>query len=970
MEQNALYNSEKGSEVEGPGSTSSLSNIGDQNGCTSSPVPSFTTSSSRHTKSSYERHSHRTGSPPVRDSAGPSSRQHNEHSTSPFDTLESLEAQTMSNSASKFSDFSAEPDYSAPPLKSAPPVAVHPHMSYKDAFNACLSSQQMSNSLTPYSQQQIPSQPGHLDKLSMDVLYHTQQSGASLSGISSIVPQLLQAKGGKPYLGKVHLKELDGDEIDLEKQRIKLMFYEKKNEERTLCEEEESSPTQEAGTVSPQKAFTSSSPPNAHQPHTDLEEERGNVLFDGDGEIPETRDLLQELETLEHMAAEQRRRCKELKYARERESLNLKKAEVEFQEQELLEPAAGGAMSTSIIHQERWQKEQKKRLRQLERFRAEQKDRMQKIEAEEHRAKNKLKAFETNIHDIKQRLEALVNELSICPSSESHAQPYHSDVLPSQLNMVEGPSSRTNGISFTNFTDEFELQDDQFFRPTIDSDQGMPPEREWPKDTSAKPNQGQFISTESINSSSLVGGNEPPDFSREIVNTISESTNMTEPTQDEPVPSRWTSKYVPNSTDQYAAEFLSKYSYSDDEFFMDDRRTKLEPEIPIDTHPFNSTSEKDLQRSPHHLDHLSTGLPVTTHTTGYHNHRGINGGSAVDHPLNKESEALRSQQWGPRRNKPPPPPVSDKPQNYTSVRAGHHYSRSNRPRMHNRNQPNSNDNMGSVSGVSIASSHTNADFLNSMTPAPTPDVVPVTHSSSPTASKIPSPSSKSPAQRTRETNNSPLSRITDQDSVPHSPSYLAPTPYSPYGEHPSPHPPYSVPSTGTSSNGPTVYDVPRKSRNKPLMWVSAAAIYDQPKPIPSSPKHQTNHVTTPLPSTSSSPQPSYGSNEPNRSPYHAKPHEHTNHFSSHDQHYDVPKPVQDQNRPTIISSDRDIARQTATNAAAHPYQYHGLPTKPPAPRSYSRGRLEALGYPADRGFRGQVTRPMHPQRVQRQQTEL
>ena len=282
----------------------------------------------------------------------------------------------MSDSASKFSDFSAEPDYSAPPLKSAPPVGVHPHMSYKDAFNACLSSQQMSNSLTPYSQQQIPSQPGHLDKLSMDVLYHTQQSGASLSGISSIVPQLLQAKGGKPYLGKVHLKELDGDEIDLEKQRIKLMFYEKKNEERTLCEEEESSPTQEAGTVSPQKAFTSSSPPNAHQfqPHTDLEEERGNVFFDEDGQIPETRDLLQELETLEHMAAEQRRRCKELKYARERESLNLKKAEVEFQEQELLEPAAGGVMSTSIIHQERWQKEQNKRLRQLERFRAEQKD--------------------------------------------------------------------------------------------------------------------------------------------------------------------------------------------------------------------------------------------------------------------------------------------------------------------------------------------------------------------------------------------------------------------------------------------------------------------------------------------------------------------------------------------------------------------------------------------------------------------
>lgn len=936
MEQNTIYNSDKGSEIERPGSTSSLSNIADQDGRTS-PVPSFATSSSRRTKSSYEKYSHRTGSPPVRDTSGPSSRQHEAHSASPFDTLESLDTRTMSDSASKFSDYSAEPEYSSPPPKSAPPASVIPHMSYKDAFITSLNSQQMSNSLTSYSQQQIPSQTGHLDKLSMDVMYHTQQSGASLSGISSIVPQLLQGKGGRPYLGKVHLKELDGDEIDLEKQRIRLMFYEKKNEERALREEEETSPDQE---TAPRQAYASSSPDEQQQQFQMLEKEREMVFSDDDGvQMPETKELLQELDTLEQATSEQRRMCKDLKYARERESLKLKRAEVEFKEQELLEPDMGGAMSMSAIHQERWQKEQKRRLRQLERFRAEQKDKIQGIEVEEHRAKAKLKAYQANLLELKQRLDAMISELSSVPN-----------LVPPQV--TGGESSRANGISST-FTGELHHRDDQHFMP-IDSDPAMPPEREWPKDANPKSNPGRFISMESINSSSLVGGNEVPEFSRELVNTISESTNMTEPTQDEAVAARWNSKYVTESDDPYADEFSSKFSYSDYEFFMDNRRTKLEPEIPVDAHPFNSTSENDLQRPSY--PHSSTRSP-NGHINSYHNHHRLNGGGAIDDE--EDSEDGRVQQFGQRR-KIPPPPASEKLQNYASGRIDHHYSRSNRPRLHNRNHMHTSDNMSTVSGVSLASSRAHTDFLTSDTFKPSvsniaPDLVP--GDSSFTATRNISPPMKLPAQLTTD---SPPSRSLDHVLAPHSPSSVAPTSYPLYREHPSPQPVYSTPT-----NNSAVYDVPRKSKPN-----AVPAIYDQPRPTPSSPKQSVNHVPT---SNSTSPQPSHTKTDLKHTSYHSKPQEWTNstHFNSHEQHYDIPKPVSEQNRSTITSTDRDIARQTATNTSVSPYQYHGLPTKPPPPRSYSRGRhQDSLGYSGDRGFRGQMTRPSHPQRVQRQQTEL
>ena len=451
---------------------------------------------------------------------------------------------------------------------------------------------------------------------------------------------------------------------------------------------------------------------------------------------------------------------------------------------------------------------------------------------------------------------------------------------------------------------------------------------------------------------------------------------MTEPTQDDSVPSRWNSKFVPSSDDPYAAEFASKYSYSDDEFFMDNSRTKFESDFSVDAHPFDSTSDQDLQRPAYHQQHH---LP-NSHSTGHHNLHGINGGGAINQPPDDESDDGRPpQRTGGQQRKKAPPAVSEKPQAYTSGRTGHHYSRSIRPRLHNRNyQQHSSENLSTVSGVSTAYSHPFIqEFHDDVQKATTaaPDATPMTNSLFHTSSKVPSPLSvKSSAQFSRESTNTPLNRSTD--SAPQSPSYLAPTISS------SPlQALYSPSATGTTSTA--IYDVPRKASNKPASSAAmATAIYDMPRPSTSSPQHNVGHGTTPLPPNPSSPQPisSLHMNKPqdtNHSPFHSKSHDRsTPNYSSHEQqHYDVPKPLTEQNRPsaaTVVTEHATTTTRspTAANTTTHLYNYHGLPTKPPAPRSYSRGRPDAIGYPADRGFRGQVSRPAHTQRVQRQQTEL
>lgn len=1024
MEQNALYNSERGSELEGPRSNSSLSNTADQDVVPSgSPVPSYSTTSSRRTKSSYERH-RMASPPPVRDvSGGPTNTRPHEagHSVSPYNGLGSLEAQTTSDSVSKFSDYSAEPEYSVPPPQSAPPAS---RLSYKDAFSmgssVCnSSSQQMSNSLTPYG----PSQ--QMDKLSTDVMYHTPQSGASLSGISSIMPRLLHGRGGKPYLGRIHLKELDGDEIDLEKQRIKLMFYEKKKEDRELREEEEeqheeggSSQAQDAPSASDsRKAYPNSPPPQtttnpstAHQFDipTSLEEGHSNgysAFSDTETQPTDPKLLIQELQALEHAVSELRHRSKELNVAREREYRDLKRAEVEFQEREFREPedggvAGGGGGSSSSAgggsgQRERWQKEQKKRFRHLERYRAAQTDKMQKMDTEERWIAAKLKEYEYRIYELRQQLEAGGSHLSSSVASaaivDSHLQSY-------AQSSNQHERQNNNGRSTNYTTSELPPTEDQLFRPTAEHDQAKP-EREWPQSEHQKTTvaTGRFVSMESINSSSLVSATEIPEFSREIVNTISESTNMTEPTQDD-IPMAtggWGSRYVANSDDPYAGEYASKYTYSDDEFFLDDRRV-FKPEVPIDAHyPLHvATTEREEEEGYHHGPH-SPWLPPNGHgVTAYHDEN-TTGGVFTDRGTGDGTGEIRPPHWGGQsvHQTKKRHPQTEK---YTSGRTDHHYSRSNRPRLHHRhNHPhNATDDLSAISGVSTSSSSFVANGGHFKTTAAASDIVSTTSSFSPSSSKIPSPTVMkiSTNGRSRHRRSSP--------AAPHSPGLLppsSPSSYSPFREHPPSSVHYSVPNTSSGMSSPAVYDIPRKTNGKTVTTPSSPsspAVYDSPRPSTSSPPRPSHPLLSPssLPASSattshtSSPGPrdsnphSPFSKSHNRSNYnlHSGPDQQQQHHQHQQpQIYDVPKPqptsvVHDMFRPsppTLLSSDRDLARQTASNMTAHPYQYHGLPTKPMAPRSYSRGRLDGLGYGGgDRGARGSNFRPN--QRVQRQQTEL
>ena len=1026
MEQNALHQSEKGSEIDALESTLSVSNIPERDLGAGSPVPSYTTTSSRPTRGSFDQHTYRTGSPPVRDTVGPPSRQNDRHS--PFDLLESFEAHTMSDNGSKMSDYSADPDYNMPP-KSAPPTSMH-HPSYRDAYNGSLSSQAMLNSLTPYSQQQQPSQQAHLDKLSMDVMYHTQLSGASLSGISSVVSRLQRMKGNEPYLGRVHLKELDGDEIDMEKQRIKLMFYEKQNQERTLQEQ--------GRTVSPQPDIATSatsrkvypSSPIARDYHSppNLKEGATNAAPVEKTHSPGKAKILRELETLEHMVLEQKRKYKEYRYARERESLNLKQAELKFREHELLGP---GSISMSHSHHERWQKEQKRRLRELEQFRTEQKDKMQKIENDEHRAKLKLKALEAQITIMKEQLMSAEQSHSSSASFlDIHpTEAYHPDHLPSKLppEQPRGTSLASAGAAGTSrYRNEHStLRIDQEFRPV---DAESVPEREWPKETSAPKPPGQFISMESIHSSSLVGS-EVPEFSREIINTISESTNMTEPTQDELIPMKWPGplKYAA-AEDPYGTEIQSKFSFSDDEFFMDEeqsRRQQNDYDQPTNASSVKGLPEKDLPSVSYHHNYppsmLPTGLPSSYGRQYYQHGTTKESAHAQDLALVDENEvekaSYREQSWG--KQSAIHHQEKEKPQPHSSGRTDHHYSRSSRSRGHSRNTTHSTDNgstiNSTVASTTATSTRTNLEFLSgdSFKVSPTPDVVPMSATYSPTT--VPTSSSPLASRHpTTERGSSPHSRTTDQPST-HSPSFPLPPPhslnYNPFREHPPPHPhPHQMYAPSAAAAPTSFYDIPKKSSTKLLVSAATTTVYDQPRPSTSPP--------LPVHHAPQSPLAPYAV-DANHSPYHKVPervgieqqqHQHQQqhqqqyqqqHHQQHpqqqyqqqnqqqhqqqyqqqnqqqqqqqqqpqlqqhhqgQQHYDVPKPASEKSRV----GDREM-RQGPLNPSPYPHQYHGLPTKPSGGRSYSRVRRDGIGY-TDRAVRGQVPKPA--QRVQRQQTEL
>ena len=435
MEHSVFYNVEKGigSEVDIQSSMSSLTNIPERDRPgPGSPVPSYTTSSTHPRREELtDRAFYRPSSPPVKDT-GPSRAANFQSSFFTFDALESstaLDARTVSETPSKFSEYSAaEPEH---PLLATSSANSRPFMLNSQQT---VSSQQM---LTPYSQQLNPSQQQqHLDRLSMDVMYHTQLSGTSLQGITAMIPTLDKppgAKSGRPHLDHSDLKELEMDEIDLEKQRIQLMLYEqRKQKEQTNQEQNAQSRTGQVACTF-QKEYGQSDAVMQYASNTHANEDDSDVFPEPDSS---TAQLRQELQSLEQIVSDQRKKYRELKFAREREDQNLKQAEMKFREHEL----TNGMFGLNPTDQHRWQKEQKRRLRELERIRADQNERLQKIEYSEHRAKTKLKAYEAQANEIRQQLQKLEGTQTGGLTTPTHtafksrgSESYHPDMLPSKL---------------------------------------------------------------------------------------------------------------------------------------------------------------------------------------------------------------------------------------------------------------------------------------------------------------------------------------------------------------------------------------------------------------------------------------------------------------------------------------------------------------------------------------------------------
>ena len=420
----------------------------------------------------------------------------------------------MSEAPTKFSEYTTIPEMDEPVfhpntggnIGDLPPsiggnIAHVPPPGHKNAFSSVSSqmtveSQQM---LTPYSQQQTPSQQHqqqqHLDKLSMDVMMHTQLSGASIQGgITSLIPKFNPAKNvkttdGKPHLDRADLKELDVDEIDLEKQRIRLMIYEQQKQEK-----ESSKPAEDMSCHRSEPLDLDPLEDEDKEEHLSIEQ------------------MKQELESLDMIVSDQKRRYREIKMAREREEQSLKKAEKDL------------FTEISPNDQHQWHVEQKRRLREREKLKSEQNERLKHLQNNEHKAKNRLKALEAQTAVIRQQLQK-AEAVKGFPQDRSPTQAKRSvgssggfkggyDVFPSKLPSDDRPRGQERTV-----------------------DQSAPSNMvEWDLGglEGSKSITARVMSVESMSTAMTF---DQPEIARELATTISASV-LTEPTQDDSCPSK------------------------------------------------------------------------------------------------------------------------------------------------------------------------------------------------------------------------------------------------------------------------------------------------------------------------------------------------------------------------------------------------------------------------------------------------
>ena len=483
MEQNPrYYHSEMGSEIDLRSSMSSLANIPERD----HPVNAEQSYFDSTTRYNYDQGVYRPGTPPQRDSS-PSKMPEQPFTT--FGSSVTIDTRHVPDSHAKFNErMILEADNRMPTV---PNPRLTTSGRYKDEFSSI--SSQLTMGSQPFSQQAASSQQQHqhLDKLSMDVMHHTQLSGASIQGITSLIPKHRGGStAGETQLDRRGLKKLeaefkmDMDDIDLEKQRIQFMFHEQQKQKELQ-----------------EMAVLANAPSSKVIPLSEDDEE----IEDNHDEPLPWEQLRRELESLEDMVSAQRKKYREIKFSREREELKLKEIEMKFREQEM----ASGAFVLNSGDQKRWQSDKKRLSRELDRLKNEQNDAIQKIQNSERRAKTKLKAYEAQASELQQQLN-ISTPAAPSPNMALKNGYESSDTVPSKLtsDYKKGPGSGYHDVEMRAHS-----------------------EMKWMDAPTA--NRG-FIHTNTRSIDDITF--EPPDLAREPMNTISASC-LTEPTQDEP--SRW-----------------------------------------------------------------------------------------------------------------------------------------------------------------------------------------------------------------------------------------------------------------------------------------------------------------------------------------------------------------------------------------------------------------------------------------------
>ena len=267
----------------------------------------------------------------------------------------------------------------------------------------------------------------HMDKLRMQVACHTQLTPGGELPVVTLLEQL-EVRRGKGEAGGLHpseLKQLDMDEIGLLKQRMKLLFYEQekaRKERETAAQVEGGQLPGKVGHRSAWKTEMGELVEEVKAMEDDeekVEEEEEESMVDPDKFLQLTK-LRSNLESLRKLISDQKKRCREIHFAREREEQSLRQAEAKFR-------AQNSRQFMPFVRPEdeaRWQRDQRRRLKEWERIQLEKTRRLQQIDIEEHHARSKQKAYEQHYSEIKKQLQAL--ETSVSPSlSRPRAGKHH-----------------------------------------------------------------------------------------------------------------------------------------------------------------------------------------------------------------------------------------------------------------------------------------------------------------------------------------------------------------------------------------------------------------------------------------------------------------------------------------------------------------------------------------------------------------